>query len=82
MKYETPKDYSEASHRLQAILEKLKDDSCSIDLLAEYVEEAGLLIAYCKEKLADTGIKITSILESIKDPQTEIKSGSLEDEPF
>ncbi|MFA5624075.1 MAG: exodeoxyribonuclease VII small subunit [Bradymonadales bacterium] len=71
MSYIAPKDYSEASQRLQNILVQIKDENCSIDHLAQYVEEASALILFCKERLASTGLRVEKILEEVKNIQVQ-----------
>lgn len=48
------KNYTEAINELQGILDELKADEIAIDKLAEKVERANALLAYCQDILRKT----------------------------
>jgi len=54
--------YEKASAELDQILTALKNDEVTVDELAEKVERASLLIAFCKKKLTVTEEKIEQII--------------------
>jgi len=57
--------YEAAARELDAILAELKGESISIDRLAEKVERAAKLAAFCSEKLRTTENKVTEIIRNL-----------------
>jgi len=57
--------YESASKELDGILNQLRNDQVSIDELAEKVERASKLIAFCKEKLNNTEKKVEDIIAKL-----------------
>ena len=57
--------YEAASKELNDILNELKNESISIDKLAEKVERAALLATLCNEKLRTTEGKVTEIIKKL-----------------
>ncbi|MCB8932601.1 MAG: exodeoxyribonuclease VII small subunit [Fimbriimonadaceae bacterium] len=53
--------YAEASERLGAILQQLRDGSVEIDDLAQVVEEAATLLSHCRKKLRAVEAKVEKI---------------------
>lgn len=45
--------YTEAYHRLQEIVEKLENDTISVDELTKYLKEAKELVTICQIKLRE-----------------------------
>jgi len=58
--------YEKASAELDQILTALKNDEVTVDELAEKVERASLLIAFCKKKLTVTEEKIEQIILTLE----------------
>ena len=59
-----PRSYEEAVAALQDILKQVENNELGIDLLAEKLKEAKMLIGYCKEKLYQTDQEIQKILDA------------------
>ncbi len=57
--------YESAAKELDVILNELRNDQVSIDELAEKVERASKLIAFCKEKLGNTEKKVEDIVAKL-----------------
>ena len=58
--------YSEASKRLDAILEDIDQSRIPIDALAEKVLEAATLLKHCKSLLTETEAKVKDVLEELE----------------
>lgn len=57
--------YENAAKELESILEQLKSDSITIDLLAIKVERAATLLKFCTDKLRDTETKVNDVIQKI-----------------
>jgi exodeoxyribonuclease VII small subunit len=57
--------YESASAELAGILAELESGEIGIDLLAEKVERAGVLLRFCQDKLRDTELKVSQIIEDL-----------------
>jgi len=57
--------YETASKELNEILNELKNESITIDKLAEKVERAALLASFCNEKLKTTEGKVNEIIKKL-----------------
>lgn len=57
--------YESASKELNEILNELKNESITIDKLAEKVERAALLASFCNEKLKTTEGKVNEIINKL-----------------
>jgi len=57
--------YEKAEQELESILDDLRNDRIGIDALAEKVERASKLIAFCKEKLTSTEKKVEDIIRQL-----------------
>jgi len=57
--------YEAAARELDTILADLKDENISIDKLAEKVERAAKLAAFCNEKLRTAENKVTEIINKL-----------------
>jgi len=51
---EAPQSYESAWTELQQIVAELQAESVSVDKLAEKIERAAVLAAYCRERLRNT----------------------------
>ena len=54
--------YADDIARIEAIIEKLRQNDCDIDKMLEYVTEASALLEKCQRKLDTTGAKIQKAL--------------------
>lgn len=59
--------YERAADELDQILTALKNDEVTVDELAEKVERASQLIAFCKKKLTATEEKIEKIINKLEE---------------
>ena len=57
--------YEVASKELNEILNDLRNESISIDKLAEKVERAAELATFCNVKLKNTESKVTEIIKKL-----------------
>ncbi|MHC5201153.1 exodeoxyribonuclease VII small subunit [Myroides sp. LJL119] len=57
--------YEAASQELESILAELKNEQVSMDQLASKVQRASELIVFCKEKLGQTQLQVTQIIEKL-----------------
>lgn len=57
--------YETASKELNEILNELKNETITIDKLAEKVERAALLASFCNEKLKTTEGKVNEIIAKL-----------------
>ena len=57
--------YEAAARELDTILADLKDENISIDKLAEKVDRAAKLAAFCNEKLRTAENKVTEIINKL-----------------
>ena len=58
-------NYELAAKELEDILAELKGDKISIDKLAEKVERAAKLAAFCSQKLKSTEEKVNEIVKKL-----------------
>ncbi|MDR0412939.1 MAG: exodeoxyribonuclease VII small subunit [Dysgonamonadaceae bacterium] len=58
--------YKEAFRRLQEIQHSIENNTLEVDELTAVLQEAGKLLAICKEKLFAVSEKTKKILEEIK----------------
>ncbi len=57
--------YENAYRELQEIAEEIEMESVSVDLLAEKVKRAALLIAFCQQKLRATETEVNNIIRQM-----------------
>jgi len=62
-----PKNYTEAFNELQVIVREMESGAITVDVLAEKVKRATLLINYCREHLRNTEEDVNKILEELKE---------------
>lgn len=58
--------YESAYQELKAISQAIENDDIGIDLLAEKVQRAALLIEFCKERLRSTELEVNNILRQME----------------
>jgi exodeoxyribonuclease VII small subunit len=64
--------YEEAFAELKQIAEEIEDETVSVDVLADKVKRASVLITYCQTKLRATEQEVSNI---IKQMETKISPG-------
>jgi len=69
--------YEEAFSELREIAAEIEDESVSVDVLAEKVKRASLLISYCQGKLRATEQEVGKI---IKQMENKISPGEKDEE--
>ena len=57
--------YEKAAEELEEILEQLENEEVYVDVLAEKVERASVLLKICSEKLRNTEKKVEEIIENL-----------------
>jgi exodeoxyribonuclease VII small subunit len=63
---EIPLTYEAAYMELKKIAEEIETESISVDVLAEKVKRASLLIAFCQTKLRSTEKEVTNIIKQME----------------
>jgi exodeoxyribonuclease VII small subunit len=58
--------YESAYRELQQIAKEIETESVSVDVLAEKVKRASELIAFCQDKLRNTELEVTKIIEQME----------------
>ena len=58
--------YADAMAELETILATLERSDVDVDLLADNVKRASLLIARCRERIVDAEMSVNKIVESIE----------------
>ncbi len=62
--------YESAFEELTTITQDIESGTISVDLLAEKVRRASVLIAFCQAKLRDTETEVNRIIEGLNKQQT------------
>ncbi len=62
--------YESAFEELTTITQDIESGTISVDLLAEKVRRASVLIAFCQAKLRDTETEVNRIIEGLNNQQT------------
>jgi len=57
--------YSSAFDELESIIQEIENEEIGIDELSIKVNRAAVLLKFCKDKLRDTELDITNILEDM-----------------
>ena len=60
--------YAEALEELQEILGTLESDTTDVDLLADRVQRADVLIRHCRSRLDDARLQVTRVVAAL-DPE-------------
>lgn len=58
--------YETAFQELKAIAAEIENESVSVDVLAEKVRRAAVLIEYCQKKLRSTETEVTNIIKQME----------------
>ena len=62
--------YESAYAELKKIATEIESDAVSVDLLAEKVNRAATLIAFCQARLRDTEIEVDNIIKQMESKNT------------
>jgi exodeoxyribonuclease VII small subunit len=57
--------YSQASKRLETILQEIETGEADVDELSARVEEGAALIHLCREKLSSTELKVKKVVDAL-----------------
>jgi exodeoxyribonuclease VII small subunit len=63
---ENPTTYEAAYNELNTLIEEIENGEISVDILAEKVKRATILIQFCKDKLRSTEMDVQKILAELK----------------
>lgn len=66
-----PMSYADAFEELQQIVTEIEEGQISVDVLAEKVKRAALLIQLCKQKLSSTEADVNKILKDLEGSTAE-----------
>ncbi len=58
--------YQAAFEELQQIAEDIEEETVSVDLLAEKVNRASILIQFCQDKLRSTESEVNKIIKQME----------------
>lgn len=58
--------YETAFEELQQIAEEIEEETVSVDVLAEKVKRASMLIQFCQQKLRSTEDEVTKIIKQME----------------
>ncbi|MBR13023.1 MAG: exodeoxyribonuclease VII small subunit [Acidimicrobiaceae bacterium] len=67
--------YAEALDEVQEILAALESDATDIDLLAERVQRADLLIRHCRSRLDDARLRVEQVVAGSKPQSSDEQPG-------
>ena len=68
--------YTQASKRLETILQEIESGEADVDELCARVEEGAALIQLCREKLSSTELKVKKVVEALaKEEEAQEKEG-------
>lgn len=63
--------YTEASTRLETILQDIESGEADVDELSARVEEAASLIQLCREKLSSTELKVKTVVDALAEEEDQ-----------
>ena len=72
-KKKEPLSYSEASAKLEDILQDIESGEADVDELSARVEEAAALIQLCREKLSRTELKVKKVVETLAEDADQVQ---------
>ncbi len=67
--------YAEALDEVQEILAALESDATDVDLLAERVQRADLLIRHCRSRLDDARLRVEQVVAGSKPQSSDEQPG-------
>jgi len=62
---DAPESYAAALTELDAILLELEDDALDVDILAERVERASVLIRFCRTRITTARTQVSNIVADL-----------------
>ncbi|TAN39851.1 MAG: exodeoxyribonuclease VII small subunit [Nitrospirae bacterium] len=62
--------YSQALNELEKIVSEIEAEEVDVDLLAEKIKRASLLISFCKAKLRTAEDEVKKVLTALDEEQT------------
>jgi len=60
--------YEKAYAELEAITKEIENETISVDVLADKVKRASVLIAFCQAKLKSTETEVAKIIAQMENP--------------
>ncbi len=70
--------YAEALDELQSILTTLESDTADVDLLAERVQRADVLIRHCRSRLDDARFRVEQVVAALDSGTDDSETGDPE----
>ena len=70
-----PETFAEARERLDAILAELEDDAGDVDRLAARIQEASMLIRFCRERLATARAEVREVVAELTAEERRVAEG-------
>ena len=64
-KKKTDLTYAEGAEELETILGEIESGEADIDVLSDKVERAAALIKVCREKLTNTELRVSKVVEEL-----------------
>lgn len=68
--------YESAFSELKQIASEIEQETVSVDVLAEKVKRASVLIEYCQARLRDTEIQVNKIIQQMEKNASRMESGA------
>jgi exodeoxyribonuclease VII small subunit len=68
--------YESAFSELKKIAAEIEQETVSVDILAEKVKRASVLIEYCQSKLRDTELQVNKIIQQMEKNTVRLEPGS------
>ncbi len=63
--------YTQASKRLETILQEIETGEADVDELSARVEEGAALIQLCREKLSSTELKVKKVVDALAEVEDQ-----------
>jgi exodeoxyribonuclease VII small subunit len=68
--------YESAFIELKKIAAEIEQETVSVDVLAEKVKRASVLIEYCQSKLRDTELQVNKIIQQMEKNTARLEPGT------
>ena len=65
--------YTQASQRLETILQEIESGEADVDELSARVEEGAALIHLCREKLSSTELKVKKVVDALAEGEDQVE---------
>lgn len=69
-----PESYAAAVTEIDQILEELEDDAIDVDVLADRVRRASMLLTFCRERIHAANADVTAAVAALDDAATNAES--------